>query len=198
MNVQNPTIVQPTAPPSIFNSRNYIILALVILLVFSFSGVNILMLIGQLWEQLRQLFGPILDNVLGLLGYSSGILINQTADVGADAVKLGADVAEGALQSAGNLLITASKPLIRNADMSSLDNVLISQKPNPSFNPQPDESGSVTQMTHTGKQKWCLVEDIASRRKCLGVEESQKCMSGQVFETQSACIKGNAPSPSHA
>jgi hypothetical protein len=198
MNVQNPTIIQPTAPPSIFNSQNYIILALVILLVFSFSGVNILMLGGQLWEQLRQLLGPILDNVLGLLGYSSGILINQTADVGADAVKLGADVAEGALQSAGNLLITASKPLIRNADMSSLDNVLISQKPHPSFNPQPDESGSVTQMTHTGKQKWCLVEDIASRRKCLGIEESQKCMSGQVFETQSACIQGNAPSPSHA
>jgi hypothetical protein len=124
-----------------------------------------------------------------MLGYSSGILINKTADVGSDVVKVSADVAEGALQSAGNLLITASKPLIQGGDMSSLDNVLQQQKPHSQFNPQPDESGSQTQAAISShKRKWCLVEEIDNRRKCLGVEESQKCMSGQVFETHSQCL----------
>lgn len=186
----SPTTVQPT---SVFSSQNFIILALLILLVFSFSGINLFSVGGKALDQVNLVVGPLIEKVLGMLGYSSGILLNKTADVGADAAKLGVDVAEGAIHSAGDLLITASKPLVQSGDMSSLDNVLTAQKPQTQFNPQPDESGSVTQMSHTGKQKWCLVEDIANRRKCLGIDEAQKCMSGQVFETQSSCISGHAP-----
>lgn len=194
-----PIVVQPA--PEVFSAKNMIIAALVILLLLSFLGINLFLVSGKLFEEIKTVLQPVVGKALGLLGYSSGVFIDKAGDVSTDAVKFSADIANGALDSASKLLITASKPLIQSGDASALDNVLVQNKPACKHEPKPDMSGSATQSSiSANKQRWCLVEEINQNRRCLGIQESEKCMSGQVFDTHSACLSppSNAPASANA
>jgi len=55
--------------------------------------------------------------------------------------------------------------------------------------PQPDDSLSVTQKGKTsGKSGYCLVGEDRGHRSCIYVNESDTCMSGNIFPSKDKCI----------
>lgn len=55
--------------------------------------------------------------------------------------------------------------------------------------PQPDDSMSVTQKgTTSGKAGYCLVGEDRGHRSCIYVNESDTCMSGNIFPSKDKCI----------
>ena len=143
---------------------------------------------GGLIEIIVAIVGPFFAQVLSIFGYTTGSVINKTADVVGDVAKTGVDVAEGSLQSVGSILKDASRKHVDPTAASQLDNVL-NVSPNRMNDPAPSPSESPIQKPITaGKTGWCLVGEYEGKRGCVEVGEQDKCMSGQIFATQNACM----------
>ena len=90
------------------SAKNIVIFILVLLLILSFLGVNVLLMFGYLLEWITSLIQPLIDYIWSIFGYTSGSVINLTADTVADVAKTGIDIAEGTAHSIGNLLQNSS------------------------------------------------------------------------------------------
>jgi hypothetical protein len=169
-------------------SNKVIIATLSILLILSFLGINLFTMLGSLIEIIVAIIGPFVSQILSIFGYTTGSVINKTADVVGDVAKTGVDVAEGSLQSVGSILKDASRKHVDPSAASQLDSVL-NVSPNRMNEPAPSSSESPIQKPITaGKTGWCLVGEYEGKRGCVEVGEQDKCMSGQIFATQNACL----------
>lgn len=189
----NMDALKPTFPESsnsMFsnNNNNIIIIILVVLLIFSFLGINILVILGNIFQTFVQIFGPMISQILSIFGYTTGTVINKTADVVSDTAKTGIDIAEGSIQSVGNILRDASNPNVNENTKYSLDNALNAGKVSLG-EPKADTSENPIQKPITsGKQTWCLVGEYQGKRGCIEVNEHDRCLSGQVFPSQKMCL----------
>jgi len=114
--------------------------------------------------------------------------LNKTADVVSDTAKAGIDIAEGSIQSVGNILRDASNPNVNDKTKYSLDNALNQGKVSLG-EPAADTSENPIQKPITaGKQTWCLVGEYQGKRGCIEVNEHDRCLSGQVFPSQKMCL----------
>jgi hypothetical protein len=178
---------------------------LITLIIFSYFGLNLLTILGNSFQQFNDVTAPFVKQFMAAVGYSTGEVINKSADVTADAAKLGIDVAEGTVQDIGNLFkqgaseldSSASSPETSSPETSppenkpSLDEKIntiseSSQKPNEA---QPDSSENPIQKPITSdKLNWCLIGEYQNKRGCVSVTDSDKCLSGQVFPSQQLCL----------
>ena len=169
-----------------FSGKNFIIIILLVLLSLSFFGVNLLDYISNIIKTFIAIFAPIVKQILSLFGYTTGAVINKTADVASDTAKTGIDVAEGAVQSVGNLLMSASKG---GVDTDELDSALNVAKPKTMNDPDNDTTANPIQNSiSAGKTGWCLVGEVADRRGCIMVDDDAKCMSRQMFPSKKMCL----------
>lgn len=88
--------------------KNLAIIILVGLLVLSFLGINILMIFGRIIQFFVALIGPFISRVLSIFGYTTGTIINGTADIVSGTAKTGVDILDGTAHSVGNLFRGAS------------------------------------------------------------------------------------------
>ena len=187
----NMDALKPTFPESsnsMFSNNNIIIIVLVVLLIFSFLGINILAILGNIFQGVIQIFGPIVSQILSIFGYTTGTVINKTADVVSDTAKAGIDIAEGSIQSVGNILRDASNPNVNENTKYSLDNALNTGKVSLG-EPNADSSENPIQRPiSSGKQTWCLVGEYQGKRGCIEINEHDRCLSGQVFPSQKMCL----------
>ena len=107
-NMNNDNIVQQ--PNNQNKNQTVIIGVLIFLLVLSFLGINLLSTTGNILEYVSNILGPIFNQILGLLGYTTGTVINKTTDVVTDTAKVGIDITGGAVRDVGDLLIDSTKP----------------------------------------------------------------------------------------
>jgi hypothetical protein len=185
-----PKIVSPVgpSPDSMFSNKNYIIIALLILLILSFLGINMLTIFGNLIQTLVNIFGPLVTQVLSVFGYTAGTLIDKSADIVTDTAKTGIDIAGGTVSSIGDLLKDASRPNVDERAKQQLDQS-INLSGQPVKQPEPDTaSNPIQKPISSGKSGWCLVGEYEGRRGCIEVGEADKCLSGQVFPNQKMCL----------
>jgi hypothetical protein len=182
---------QPSSISSIFSNKNYIIIFLLILLTFTFLGINILNIFGNFFQTLVNIFGPLITQILSVFGYTAGTLIDKSADIVSDTAKTGIDIAGDTVSSIGDILKDASRPNVDAKAKQQLDHSInistLSKK-----EPAPDSSTNPIQKPITsGKAGWCLVGEYEGRRGCIEVSQSDKCISGQVFPEQAMCLNPN-------
>jgi hypothetical protein len=173
---------------SMFSNKNTIIFLLLILLIFSFLGINLLTILGNIFQTFIQIIGPLISQILSIFGYTTGTVLNKTADIVADTAKSGIDIAEGSIQSVGNILRDASNPHVDETAKRNLDSAL-NDGTTASGIPNADSSENPIQRPITsGKQNWCLVGEYQGKRGCIEVTEHDRCLSGQVFPSQKMCL----------
>lgn len=177
-----------------FSGKNLFIAVLLIIIFLSLIGINLLNISGQIVDGLIHIFGPTIKHVFAILGISTGELIKTSADVAASAANLGVDIAKGATHSIGDLLINSGEGGMDEEEKRRLDQALKSPKCDDNdrrTEPSPIQSSEPT-VAPIGSQKakagWCYIGDYAGSRGCVAIEEHNKCMSGQVFPSQSACL----------
>ncbi len=188
----------------LFSGKNLIIIILCVLLVFSFLGINLLDILSNLIKRIVALFGPLIAQILSVLGFTTGTVLNAGADVVADTGKFALDVAEGTVQSVGNVMIKASKGNMNMDAKNDLNNIFKSNNVDlsmPKFdNPPPNNysvpnndvsENPIQKPISADKQQWCLVGEYDNKRKCIDIKEHDKCMSGQVFPQEKMCLNPN-------
>ena len=177
-----PTIISSSGESwslGFFYMKTWIIIILLVLVVFSYYGIQLLNIFGDAINNGVNNLSPIFKNFLELLGYSTGTALNKTADLTADVAKTGIDVAEGTVQNIGNLMIGDE------AVGKSSKHVL--------HEPEPDSPEDTIQKSlSSSKTKWCLVGEYQNKRGCIDISESDKCMSGQVFPNEEMCLNPSA------
>lgn len=136
-----------------------------------------LVLIIVLFTSLGIFFYDFFANFL----YSTGWFIGKTSDVITDTGENTLDIINGAVHNGSNLLIKASHK------KSHEDHAKHGK-----HEPSPDTSTNPIQKPITsGKSQWCLVGEYQGRRGCVEIEDSDKCLSGQVFPSQYTCLNPN-------
>jgi hypothetical protein len=191
-----PLAFQPTQTSSvgdgqIFSGKNTLIMALVVLLILSFLGINVLVIFGNLIQTVINIFGPLFSQILAVFGYTTGSIINKTADVVGDTAKTGIDIAEGTIHSVGHLLKSAGRGEMNENARVNLDRALDGQGYRYN-NPSEDTSENPIQKPiSANKAGWCLVGEYKGKRGCIEIGEHDKCMSGQVFPSQQVCLNPN-------
>jgi hypothetical protein len=183
----------------IFSNKNIIIIILIVLVVFLLIGVNLLQITGSLVANISDPLVPAIRDLLSMIGFTAGGLINGSADVVAGTAGLGIDIAKGTTHSIGDLLINSTNPGIDYSKQASLTDVIgISRLYNSSSNLPPTTSPAPVQttvptVTSISSQKpkagWCYVGDFAESRGCVKVTEHDKCISGQIFASQTECLR---------
>ena len=180
----------------------FVLLAFLILILI---GVNIFDILGNSLTNLSNVLKPFLSNFAKSLGYSTGQVINTSADTVSDVAKTSIDIAEGSIQNIGDLLISASgdkkeeskeepKKEPKKEEPKSLEKTIQTPKPNSNSNsipepPKPDNSSNSIQKPITSdKSNWCLIGEYQNKRGCVPVTESDKCLSGQIFPNQAMCL----------
>ena len=169
-----------------FNIKNIIIIVLVIILFLTFLGINIFHIIGNFTQNVVIIIGPLLNgiymfviNILSILGFSTGSLINAVSDT-----------TDNVLNTVGNELIDISQ--------KGLDLKLNTSKYS-SNNPQPDNSNSIIQKNITSnKNKFCLVgsDPNSGKNSCFELTENQQCLSNNIFQDKETCLNQGTHSQS--
>jgi hypothetical protein len=165
---------------------------LIILLVLSFLGINLILVGGNIFEYVVKILTPLVTQIFSIFAQTTGTVINKTTDVVTDTAKVGVDIAGGTLHSVGNLLKNSSQTVdiaaLKLDTPSPLDKS-INASPAKSQEPVPDKAANPIQNPiSSGKTQWCLVGEYEGRRGCIEIGESDKCLSGQVFPDQKACL----------
>lgn len=180
--VQPANVIEPTS--SVFSTQNTIIIILSVLLILSFLGINLLDILSNIIKSIADILGPVVTKFLSLIGFTTGTVLNTSADVVSDTSKLAIDIAEGSIQDIGNLLIKASK---RGTASSSLNNSL--SAPVTADVPLKDISEDPIQKPiSAAKQNWCLIGEFDNKRKCVPMVDFNKCMSGKIFDNEQSCL----------
>ena len=96
-------IAGPVASSGIF-SNTFLIILVIILLVFPAIGFIVISILGNTYDEITETVSPALQDFLKFFGYSTGTIINKSADVAADVAKTGIDIAQGSIRNVGNLV----------------------------------------------------------------------------------------------
>ena len=165
--VNTPSSINPNS--SFLDVKTIIILVLLVFLFLAYLGINFFSMFGGAVDSILKFFTPLINVFFGNLFKATGSVINKSADVAGDTAKTGIDIAEGAVQNIGNLLIKSSE--------------------NAPSDPDPDRSDNKIQNSKgSTKTKWCLVGEYENKRGCIDIGESDKCLSGQVFPSEQMCL----------
>jgi len=187
---QPQSVIQPMSSNFVMTPQNIIIMVLSILLVLSFLGINLLDILSNIIKLIIRIFSPLVTELLSILGYTTGSILNKSADVASDVGKTAIDVGEGAIQSVGDLLIKASKKGVDPDAQNQLDSVLsVHDQPNNAL--MDNAESPIQKPISSNKAGWCLVGEFDNRRSCIQVNEYDKCMSGQIFPNREQCLKIN-------
>ena len=202
-----------------YDTKDFVILLLIIVVILSVLGINIFYLIGYVFQFI---FGYLLKPLLSMFGYASGNLINTTSDLASNTGHFGIDLADGTAHDIGNLLLAASDkrdiptlpPAMKTypqAILGAIGKTLdihstpvnnnlhaspVTEVSTPTIHtPSADTTESPIQNPiSSGKSQWCLVGEYQQRTGCIEINDISKCMSGQLFPTQQACVQsGQTP-----
>ena len=185
-----PSFDTNTSTTSGYDTKTVVIFVLCFLLLFSFLGINLLDILSNLIKLLIRIFGPLITQILSIFGYTAGTILNKSADVVSDTGKIALDIAEGTVQNVGDLMIKASKNSVNSDTQNELENALqINKTENRLKNNQMNDVSDdpIQKPISANKNGWCLVGEYNNKRGCVEVNESDKCLSGQIFPTLPLC-----------
>ena len=138
-------------------SNKMLSIVLVVLIIFSLLGVNILNMVGNVLQYIVNTFSPLITQILSLIGYTIGTIINTVASLFTTTATTGVEIAGGTLTSVGDLIKDASAGNLPT-DLNKPTNVRINM-------PSNDNSNGVIQGPSSSKKsQWCLVGEYEGRR----------------------------------
>lgn len=161
-----------------------------IILILAFLGINLFNYLGNITNFLAGIFGPIFRDIAKFFGIAVGETTKAVTHVASSGIKTGVDIAAGTINTGANVLEkTLTGGYSKNNIDNSLNKALQKEGKQSSSEPMPDESGSTTQSNKTAKKSgFCYIGEDRGFRSCVKVNESDKCLSGDIFPSMDICI----------
>jgi hypothetical protein len=161
-------------------------IVLMVLIIFSLLGVNILNIFGDLLQTIVDLFGPFIKQIISLIAYTAGSILNQISNLFTVTGTAGVEIAGGTIDTVGDLLKDASAGNL--PDRINLGET-INQSSAQMQDPSTDNTTNPIQNAITSrKAQWCLVGEFEGKRGCVQVGEQDKCLSNQLYPSFQTCL----------
>jgi hypothetical protein len=172
---------------------------LIIVLILAFLGFNIFVYLAKGTQDISNFFGPFLQKIFG----STFAVAGQTVDVAAEGSKAVVSGTAGAVNtglsavqditpnrapsSVGGMPVVNQNPgqVDNNTLNRALNTSQVQQAPT-SNDPESDLADSSIQ--GGGKSGWCYIGMDRGFRSCSQVNDTDICMSGDIFPTQEICV----------
>jgi hypothetical protein len=147
-------------------SKNTIIAFLMVLVILALLGFNIFLGVGVILDRLFSGIKNIFTKLLAMLGFYTGAVINTTADIVGDTAKETIDIAEGSLQSVGNLLQNRNNVGNRSIEQEQWNLNFFGLNPSPKANEFSDNNDEdENQINELTKQLEERNTELATERK---------------------------------
>jgi len=150
-------------------SKNTIIIFLMVLVILALLGFNIFLGVGIILDRLFSGIKNIFTKLLTMLGFYTGAVINTTADVVGDTAKETIDIAEGSLQSVGNLLQNRNNIGNRSIEQEQWNLNFFGLNPSPKENEFSDnddnDNENMNKITELTKRLEETNNELATERK---------------------------------
>lgn len=185
-------------------SKNTIIIVLLVLLILSVLGINLISEgekhVDSLFIILREIYlilASIFKSLFGLLAYSFGATLNKLADILSALFITVIDISKNVIQRIGSIFMIASSPSVGINVPSSIPaqqnipptQVNTSAAPAPqNVQRPPDLESKQYDSQYENIEQWCYLGKHNGTRGCIKLEEHDKCMSGQIFPTEKLCL----------
>lgn len=88
--------------------QTILIVVLTVFLILALLGINIFIVIGNLFQSAFDVIKPVTYGTIGDIAYTTGSVIDNTSNLFTNTAKTGLDIANGTIQNIGNLLIKSS------------------------------------------------------------------------------------------
>jgi hypothetical protein len=154
-----------------FQTKNFIIMLLILVILLLFLGINIISVIGNIFQMIVYALKPLFSSILLLFGVS----INTVGDL----FDSFGDIIDSILHVFGDGIQKVSK-------YQSISG----EGDNWYGNVQPSDTNLSTQQSSMSqnKQKWCLIGSSNLTKTCVPIEQSMNCMSGMTYDDEQTCI----------
>ena len=169
---------------------------MLIAIILAYMGFNLFSFFGSLVKTIMDIIRPFIS----ILGYTTGETAKEVVKVAKVGSKGVIDVAAGVTTGGINILekgLTGSSSkkttngngqAAPQASASSASSAAGAGAAKSSF-PIPDDAGSKTQANKAkSKSGYCYIGEDRGFRSCIQVNDSDTCMSGDIFPTQEICI----------
>jgi len=172
---------------------------LIIVLILAFLGFNIFVYLAKGTQDISNFFGPFLQKIFG----STFAVAGQTVDVAAEGSKAVISGTAGAVNTGLSAVqdITPNRapssvggmPVV-NQNPGQVDNNTLNRALNtsqvqqaPALN-DPESDLADSSIQGGGKSGWCYIGMDRGFRSCSQVNDTDICMSGDIFPTQEICV----------
>jgi hypothetical protein len=166
---------------------------LIIILILAFFGFNIFLYLAKGTDYISNFFGLLIEKISSFFGMAAVNTVKQIATIDAIAaneIVTNTDVVQGQnVQSTLPLNDLSIKTTLYNTLNTSQEQ---EEKHSEKTEYIADDSHSTIQQTKSAnKTGWCYIGEDRGFRSCIKVNESDKCMSGNIFPSQDLCINPN-------
>ena len=181
----------------------------IIIVVLAFLGFNLLTYLGVTMDKIIGVILPMINRIFNFFGFNSigevaadGVtaagtitkgavntaagLTTGTVDIAAGTINSGVDVLEKTVGAAATQSVPASSKPVKKPVKEEKKQVVTEDD---EYNAEPDDSNSNIQKGGPGG--YCNVGSWKGIRSCIRVEDSGKCLSGEIFPTEEGCINPN-------
>ena len=168
-----------------FQGKNLLILILTVVLIFSFLGINLLLVLGNLIQNIFDLIKPIILKLLSLFGFVTGSILGESGEIATATAKTGVDIAGDTIQNVADIL-KGDTNYVKFDNELNTNNISTT-----TTEVQADNSNSTIQNSgsaNTNNLQWCLVGEYQGKRGCIEVTDTSKCLSGQLFPSHQKCV----------
>ena len=197
-----------SSPDSSPSFMGYFVRFILVVVLLGFAGFNVFKEMGLITDDVVELTRPFVEWSSGILGSVSKQFVSTTSE----GTRTGIDIVSGAAKTGVNVIddqVTGRGLTNVNVDDVSVvpssgggtakqeaaRATALTMKTGSQLNydiPAPDDSLSVTQKGKTsGKAGYCFVGEDRGNRSCAYVNESDTCMSGNIFPSKDKCINPN-------
>lgn len=181
----------------------YFVRFILVAVLLGFAGFNVFKEMGLITDDVLEFVRPFTEWSTGILGSVSKQFVSTTSE----GTRAGIDIVSGAAKTGVNVIDDQVTGKGLNASLvvppsgggnakqeAARANALTMKTGSQLTNdiPVPDDSLSVTQKGKTsGKAGYCFVGEDRGNRSCVYVNESDTCMSGNIFPSKDKCINPN-------
>jgi hypothetical protein len=177
---------------------------IIIIIILAFLGFNIFIYLAKGTQDITNFFNPIVSKIASVFAMTTGQVVNTTATGAKSVVDTTANVLDTGLTGVQNVTdgkkassSVGGTPLskaIPQADImqnNTLNKVLnqsnVEKNIGRTHEYVADDATSNIQKTNS-KGGYCYIGEERGHRSCMRVNDSDTCMSGEIFPTRDICI----------
>ena len=160
---------------------------MLIAIILAYLGFNLFSYFGSLLKVIMDIIRPLIS-ILGYTTAETAKEVVKVAKVGSkDVIDVAAGVTTGGINVLEKGLTGSSKKTTNGSGLTGVTQA--PTKPPKAAFPIPDDAGSRTQANKAkSKSGYCYIGEDRGFRSCIQVNDTDTCMSGDIFPTQEICI----------